>query len=62
MQISDLKWERTKTEQANACLHATVCLARSCQVNCSRLETALAHTIATISATVELRSEKLSDN
>jgi hypothetical protein len=62
VQISGLKWKRTKTEQANACLHATVCRTRSWEVNCSRLETAMAHTIATISAIVELRSEKLSDN
>jgi hypothetical protein len=57
-----LKWNRTKTELANACLHATVCRARSREVNRSRLETAMAHTIATISVAVELCSEKLSDN
>jgi hypothetical protein len=57
-----LKWNRTKTEQANACLHATVCRTRSGEVKRSRLETAMALTIATISVAIELCSEKLSDN
>ena len=38
------------------------CRTRSHEVNRSRLETAMAHTIDTISATVELCSEKLCDN
>lgn len=59
---SGLKWKRTNTEQANACLHATVCRTRSREVKRSRLETAMAHTIATISVAIELCSEKLSDN
>jgi hypothetical protein len=49
-------------EVENARPHATLCRTRSHEVNRSRLETAMAHTIATISATVELCPEKLSDN